>query len=300
MIPKTFSLLLLVLALAATAGASLSAGGGYSVKQKGLWYWSADLTDSIYPPVETPLIHPDPYSLLRGLPLSVDQKRELAARLAAHGPFRGKWKPSWTDGTVVFAMACTGSGTSIASVDVNIDLFHTFRCKITGATFKRLATFEAAAQSARSALAAATAPTSRSSSTPTRRPKRNSAPIRHAATPSIGWDRPDRGGDVRAGISAGPGRPPCQRSLIERLRSKQREVMNKVKLFAMAALAALAISVGGLLLSPTASAQRFSCANAYGLQEAYFTIARMLNNGGHYTAAAYYFGMGTAVTLASC
>jgi hypothetical protein len=76
--------------------------------------------------------------------------------------------------------------------------------------------------------------------------------------------------------------------------------MNKVKLFALTMLAALAIGVGGLVLSPSASAAKLSCERAMALANAYIVIAVMLRNGGDYAASSFYSGKAEGVMDAAC
>jgi hypothetical protein len=76
--------------------------------------------------------------------------------------------------------------------------------------------------------------------------------------------------------------------------------MNKVKLFAMAALAALAISVGGLMAAPSASAARSTCDRAMALAQAYIVIGDMLFNDGNYRAASYYYGYAHGLLDGAC
>ena len=76
--------------------------------------------------------------------------------------------------------------------------------------------------------------------------------------------------------------------------------MTRLKMFAMTALAAAAIVVGGLVASPSASAMPMSCDRALALAQAYIVIGNMLRNGGHYAEATYYFGKAEGIIYASC
>ena len=76
--------------------------------------------------------------------------------------------------------------------------------------------------------------------------------------------------------------------------------MHKLKLFAITALSAATIGVGGLVTAPSASAKPMSCDRALALAQAYMVIGRMLYNDGHYAAASYYYGKAEGVIDASC
>ncbi len=51
--------------------------------------------------------------------------------------------------TTLYSAKCKGIGASIASPDVNVDLYHRFRCLLSGARFNRLAAFNAAVTTAK-------------------------------------------------------------------------------------------------------------------------------------------------------
>ena len=76
--------------------------------------------------------------------------------------------------------------------------------------------------------------------------------------------------------------------------------MNKLRMFTITTLAAATIGVGGLVLSPSASAMPMSCDRALALAQAYIVIGNMLYNDGNYSAASYYYGRATGVVQASC
>ena len=76
--------------------------------------------------------------------------------------------------------------------------------------------------------------------------------------------------------------------------------MNKLKMFAITALAAATIGVGGLVAPPSASAKPMSCKTALALSQAYIVIGNMLRNGGNPAAATYYFGKAEGVMQAAC
>ena len=75
--------------------------------------------------------------------------------------------------------------------------------------------------------------------------------------------------------------------------------MARFKMFAVAALAALVLGVGGLAAAPSASAM-MSCDRALALAQAYIVIGNMLYNDGNYAAASYYYGRATGVVDAAC
>ena len=75
--------------------------------------------------------------------------------------------------------------------------------------------------------------------------------------------------------------------------------MNKLKMFAITALAAAAIGVGGLMAAPSASA-KYPCDRALALAQAYIVIGDMLFNDGNYRAAEYYFGRARGLLDGAC
>jgi hypothetical protein len=79
------------------------------------------------------------------------------------------------------------------------------------------------------------------------------------------------------------------------------DTMFKLKAFAAAAVAAVAIAVGGLVATPSASAMpRYSCATALQLARSYIATGDILYANGAYSAAAYYYGRATGIVEASC
>lgn len=54
------------------------------------------------------------------------------------------------NGTIIDSADCHGSGASIASQQVDVDLFHQFRCKVFASTFSHKAQFDAAVNNATS------------------------------------------------------------------------------------------------------------------------------------------------------
>jgi hypothetical protein len=76
--------------------------------------------------------------------------------------------------------------------------------------------------------------------------------------------------------------------------------MNKLKMFAITALAAATIGVGGLVTAPSAFAMPMSCDRALALSQAYMVIGRMLYNDGNYAAASFYYGKAEGIIDASC
>ena len=76
--------------------------------------------------------------------------------------------------------------------------------------------------------------------------------------------------------------------------------MNKLKMFAITALAATMIGVGGLTAAPSASAAPMSCDRALALAQAYMVIGRMLYNDGNYRAAMYYYGQAQGLMQGAC
>ena len=75
--------------------------------------------------------------------------------------------------------------------------------------------------------------------------------------------------------------------------------MNKLKMFAITALAAAMIGVGGLAAAPSASAKP-SCDRALALAQAYIVIGGMLYNDGNYRAAEYYYGRAQGLMDGAC
>lgn len=140
-----------------TAAFAARTNGGYSIQRNGKWYWSSDLANSIYPRVQPP--EQGNYKLantkdmLAGTDIQPDslagrtfRQRLLIQFYAQRGA--GVPKPVWTDGTAVYSMVCVGTGASIASPTININLFHTFRCAVDGAKFPRLKALQATAAAA--------------------------------------------------------------------------------------------------------------------------------------------------------
>ena len=153
------STLLVVAVLAAVAAAIASPS--YSVKRGGLWYWSTDITQSVFPiPTSTPGGCVSSSSLAQGLGLNRDEKLQLESIIAQSCPLTRTYAPThgFHDGTVVLGMTCRGLAPSIASPDVSIDLFHRFSCRLTGTRFTRLATYKAAVAKARADVIAAPDP----------------------------------------------------------------------------------------------------------------------------------------------
>lgn len=74
----------------------------------------------------------------------------------------------------------------------------------------------------------------------------------------------------------------------------------KLKMFVAAALAALAISVGGLVAAPSASAMPKTCAQAQQLARAYIAVGDMMYASGAYSAAAGYYGRALGLIEAAC
>jgi len=77
-------------------------------------------------------------------------------------------------------------------------------------------------------------------------------------------------------------------------------IVTKLKMFAAAALAATAIGAGTLAAAPSASAMPKTCAQAQQLARAYILIGDMLYAGGHYSAAAGYYGRAEGLLEAAC
>jgi hypothetical protein len=138
------ALALPVVVAALTLGAvSAWAGSPTSVKSGGLWYWSLDVTEQVFPPeTSTPFASVGLRKITQDLDLPLDQKRWLQAQLAGHVQ-TGTWPPTFKNGVVVHSMTCRGIGTSIPSDEIDVDLYHRFRCIIKGATYKRQAKFQA-------------------------------------------------------------------------------------------------------------------------------------------------------------
>ncbi len=57
---------------------------------------------------------------------------------------------------VIYRGKCSGFGASKPSDLVNVDLFNEFQCKVSGANFKRMASFDKAVEDARTAVKQAT------------------------------------------------------------------------------------------------------------------------------------------------
>ena len=153
------SALAVVAALGVAAAAIASPS--YSVKRGGLWYWSTDITQSVFPiPTSTPGACVSSSSLAQDLGLNRDEKLELEARIAQACPLTRTYAPTpgFHDGTVVLGITCRGLAPSIASPSVNIDLFHRFRCLLNGTKFTRLAAFKSAVAKARANVLAAQDP----------------------------------------------------------------------------------------------------------------------------------------------
>ena len=74
----------------------------------------------------------------------------------------------------------------------------------------------------------------------------------------------------------------------------------KLKMFVTAALAALAISVGGLVAAPSASAMPKTCAQALQLAKVYIAAGDVLYASGAYSAAAGYYGRAQGLIEAAC
>jgi hypothetical protein len=147
-----------VAALVTTTAAFPSrTNGGYSIQKNGKWYWSTDLANSIYPRVQPPqqgnykLV--DTKAMVEGSGITPDSltERTLRQRLLIQfyaGAGADVPRPVWIDGTAVYSMVCVGSGASIASPTIDINLFHTFRCAADGARFPRLKALRATAAAA--------------------------------------------------------------------------------------------------------------------------------------------------------
>jgi len=161
--PAVFAILLAGVLLAGTARATT--GPALSVKSGDQWYWSVDLTDGLFNPPGTRGTTPtvmafSPAKATKDLGLSRDQRRVLEFRLAGAHLLTGTPEPSpaFHDGTVVSSSACHGIGTSIPSSRIDVDLYHRFRCTVTGATYKRTEQLKAAIASAEATLRAAPQP----------------------------------------------------------------------------------------------------------------------------------------------
>ena len=103
-----------------------------AVKSHGQWYWSRDLADGLYPATS---------------PDTIDQTN-----------YQQIPPPDFKDGTVVSTWRCRGVGKSIASVRIDVDLFHRFACAMHGAKFKRLGQFTAAINNLKAQVKATPAP----------------------------------------------------------------------------------------------------------------------------------------------
>jgi hypothetical protein len=77
-------------------------------------------------------------------------------------------------------------------------------------------------------------------------------------------------------------------------------IVRKLQMFAAAALAATAVGGGTLAAAPSASAMPKTCAQAQQLADAYILIGDMLYAGGHYAAAAGYYGRAEGLLEAAC
>lgn len=147
--------------------AAASAYPALSVKQGGLWYWSGDLAhDGLLPP-PTGSLTPYGGGLPRGvtnpllaLPLTPDQKKWLRAAMTQTEVITALpiTSPALHDGTAIFSVLCRGSGKSIPSASVNVDLYHRFRCAIKGGKFSRLQQYKDAVNAEVSTTAATGAP----------------------------------------------------------------------------------------------------------------------------------------------
>lgn len=158
-------LLVLTVLAALVVTASAAATPFYSIKKAGLWYWSLNLGQSVFPPptMLEAQRHQSSTSLVSGLGLNRDEKRSLEERIS--GLYYGVYSsphyersPAFDDGTVVFKAQCRGRAPAATSPSVNIDLYHRFGCVLSTATYKRLTTFKTAVQQARVAVIAAADP----------------------------------------------------------------------------------------------------------------------------------------------
>ena len=76
--------------------------------------------------------------------------------------------------------------------------------------------------------------------------------------------------------------------------------MGKLKMFAVAVLAAAVIGVGGLVAAPSASAAPKTCEQALALARAYIAAGDVMFALGHTSAAAGYYGRAQGVIEAAC
>jgi hypothetical protein len=79
------------------------------------------------------------------------------------------------------------------------------------------------------------------------------------------------------------------------------DTMFKLRLFAVTAVAAGALSVGALVGTPAASAAtKYSCAQAHALAATYYWCAEYLDSVGDYATALYWRGKADGTVDASC
>ena len=76
--------------------------------------------------------------------------------------------------------------------------------------------------------------------------------------------------------------------------------MSKLKIFALTALAVVAIVVGGLVTAPSASAAPKTCAQALALSRAYIAAGDVMLALGHSAAAAGYYGRAQGLLEGAC
>lgn len=145
----------------AFGAATAAAAPPYSVQSGGHWYWSIDLGQAVFAPATTtPGAHVSSTKLTDGLGLSRDERLELESRLSQLPVMTRGPDPSAVlqDGTTVLKAACWGIGAAIPSPEVDVDLYHRFRCALTTTTFKRMARFTTAIAAATARLKAAPSP----------------------------------------------------------------------------------------------------------------------------------------------
>ena len=76
--------------------------------------------------------------------------------------------------------------------------------------------------------------------------------------------------------------------------------MSKLKIFALTALSAAAIFVGGLATAPSASAAPKTCQQALALARVYIAAGDVMLGLGHSAAAAGYYGRAQGLIEAAC
>ena len=76
--------------------------------------------------------------------------------------------------------------------------------------------------------------------------------------------------------------------------------MNKLRRFAIAALAAATVTIGSLAAAPTASALPMSCTVSLALAQTYIATGNVFYGLGAYQQANYWYGRAEGLVQAAC